>query len=192
MSFSRLTKIRNTYGALKTIYKKIPLENIHIRKKIFCAFALPHFIWLFATWFYYTEKQKQEIEHLYCAGIRIVYNLGRWNDHVTLVLAQDKSLLDYLFDYWKKFIKHLNESPEGNEYREIWEAYMIINSTDKNFYKSMGLRRNNFFMNRLVQKAQYTNLDIFSFFNTHECQKDYFKTTHSDAICFVQKYIVTR
>jgi hypothetical protein len=49
---------------------------------------------------------------------KLINNLWGWNDHLTLVLAREKSLLDYVYDYWQKFMKHLNESPEGNEYRE--------------------------------------------------------------------------
>jgi len=75
-----------------------------------CITAL---FWLFVVWFFFAEKQKHEIEHIYCAGIRLIYNLWEWNDYVTLVLPQDKSLNVYVYDYWKKFMKSLNESPNG-------------------------------------------------------------------------------
>jgi hypothetical protein len=185
----RLSKIRNIYSALRNMFRVIPIEKYVIRKKLFCAFALPHFFWLFSTWFFYTENQKQEIEHLYCAGLRLIYNLWGWNDYVTLVLAQDKSLLDYVYDYWMKFMKHLNESSEGNGYRETWEAYLICKSSDKRLYNSMGLRTDNFFINRLVQRAYHTNLDVFLFFNTHERQKDFFKRSHDDVKRFIHKYV---
>jgi hypothetical protein len=74
------------------------------------------FFWLFANWCVFTEKQKQKIEHLYCAGIRLIHNLWGWNVYVTLVLARDKSLLDYMYDDWNKLMRHLIESPEGNGY----------------------------------------------------------------------------
>jgi hypothetical protein len=171
------------------MYRLIPIEKYLIRRKHFCAFALPHFCWLFVTRFFFTDKQKQEIDHLYCTGIRLTYNLWGWNDFVTLVLAQDRSLLDYVYDYWRKFMKHLNESPEGSEYRETWESYLISTPPDKGFYKSMGIRKNNFFMNRYTQRAYHTNLDVFSFFCIHKCQKDYFKKSHSDVNDFIYKYI---
>ena len=72
----RLSKIRNIYGALRLMFRIIPVEKYDIRKKKFYAFALLHFIWLFVTCFFFTDKQKQEIEHLYCTGIRLIYNLG--------------------------------------------------------------------------------------------------------------------
>jgi hypothetical protein len=39
----RISKIRNIYNALKSMFRIIPIEKYHIRKKLFCAFALPHF-----------------------------------------------------------------------------------------------------------------------------------------------------
>jgi hypothetical protein len=88
--------------------RKIPPEESQIRKNLFCAFALPHFFWLFSIWLYFTEKQKHKIQHVYCSGIRLINNLWRWNNHVTLSLAREKSLLHYVYDYWQKFTKHLN------------------------------------------------------------------------------------
>jgi len=104
---TRLLKIRNIYSALRIMFRTIPIEKYGIRRKLFCAFALPHFLWLFVTWFYFMEKQRQEIEDVYCTGLRIIHNLWEWNDHVTLVLAKDRSLLDYVYDYWKKFMKSI-------------------------------------------------------------------------------------
>ena len=143
----RLVKIRNIYNALRKIYHTIPVEKRHIRKQLFCAFGSPHFFWLFSTWFFYTENQMQKIEQMYCACIRLINNLWGWNDHMTLIISQEKSLLDHLYAYWQKFTKHLIESPEGNEYREIWEAYLISKAPDEKFYKTIGVRKNNF-MNR--------------------------------------------
>jgi hypothetical protein len=91
----------------------------------------------------------------------LIYNLWGWNDYVTLVLAQDRSLLDYVHDYWKKFMKHLNESPEGSGYRETWEAYPISMEPDKSFYKSMGI------LSLMSHKMNFPNLGISSMINTH-------------------------
>ena len=187
----RLAKIRNIYSALRKMYRTIPIDQIKVRKKLFCAFALPHFCWLFVTWFFFTENQKQKIEHLFCTGIRQMHNLWGWNDIVTLILAREKSLLDYVYDYWKKLMKHIIESPEGNEYAETWEAYLICTSQNKDFYKSMGLRCDNLFMNRLAQRAHHTNLDLFSFLCTHEHQKDFLKKSNVDLVNFIQKYVIT-
>ena len=140
-------------------------------KKLFCAFALPHFFWLFSTWFFYTENQTRKIEHMYCAGIRLINNLWGLNDHMTLVISQEKYLLDHVYVYWQKFTRHLIESSEGNEYRETWEAYLISKAPDEKFYKSVGVRKNNFFMNRYRERAHDTNTDIFTFFCVQEKQE---------------------
>ncbi|CAF0845512.1 unnamed protein product [Rotaria sp. Silwood1] len=65
----------------------------------------------------------------YCTGLRLKHNLWGWNDYTTLVLAKDRSLLDYGYDYWEKFLKYLSTSPEASWYRETWEAYLISTST---------------------------------------------------------------
>jgi hypothetical protein len=90
---SRIIKIRNIYCALKQLYRRIPISLVYIRKRIFCAYALPHFIWLFATWFFYTENQQNEIEHVYASGLRIVYGLWGWEDYTVLALSREKLLL---------------------------------------------------------------------------------------------------
>jgi hypothetical protein len=53
----KLRKIRKTYNAMKILFYKIPKKEISIRRRIFLAFSLPYFIWLFSTWFLFTEKQ---------------------------------------------------------------------------------------------------------------------------------------
>jgi hypothetical protein len=60
-------------------------------------------------------------------------------------------------------MKHLNMSPEASGYRETSETYLKSTSPDRNFYKSMGLRKDNLFMNNYVQRAHHTNLDVFYF-----------------------------
>ena len=40
----RLMKIRKIYNGMKILFYSIPKSNILIRKKIFAAFAMPHFI----------------------------------------------------------------------------------------------------------------------------------------------------
>ncbi|CAF3901329.1 unnamed protein product [Rotaria sp. Silwood1] len=152
---TRILKIRNVYNALKQLFRQIPIGLIHIRKKLFYAFALPHFIWLFMTWFYFTEIQQNEIEHLYASGLRIVYNLWGWEDYTVFVLTREKSLMDYLYKYWEKMIKHLHTATEALDYQQSWEAYIIATSTNRNYYKSMGFRKNSFFLNRLAARAHH-------------------------------------
>jgi hypothetical protein len=33
------------------------------------------------TWFYFTEKQRERIKHVYLSGIGLVYSLWGWDDH---------------------------------------------------------------------------------------------------------------
>jgi len=62
-------------------------------------------------------------------------------------------------------MKHLIMSPEASGYRE---TYLTSTSLDRDFYKSMSLREDDFFMNRYVQRVHHTNLDDFSFFCVHQ------------------------
>ncbi|CAM4791024.1 unnamed protein product [Rotaria magnacalcarata] len=122
---NRLKKVRNIYAGLKKMLKAIPKDEIKIRKRLFCAYALPHFIWLFATWFFYTEKQKATIEHVYGTGIRIIYNMWGWDDLTTLAITQEFSLRDYIYKYWVKFEKHLEQSLEAVLYQQTWTAFLL-------------------------------------------------------------------
>jgi len=103
--------------------------------------------------------------------------------------VREKSPLDYVYDYYQKFMKHLNESPEGKEYIETWEAYLICKKQDGSLCKSIGFRKNNFFINRYAQRAHHTNLDISSFFCFYEKQKDFFKRSQVDVKNFTDKYV---
>ena len=186
---SRILKIRNTYIALKQIYRQIPTKLIEIRRRLFYAFALPHFIWLFPTWFYYTEIQQKEIEHLFASGLRIVYALWGWDDYIVLVLTREKSLMDYIYNYWLRLKKHLDTAHEAIEYQQTWEAYLIATSPNRIHYKSMGFRKNSFFPNRLAARAHHMNLDLFEFFCIQEKQHLIFKKTSSVLERFIYKYL---
>jgi hypothetical protein len=71
----RIRKIRKIYKALGIMFRTIPLYLTTLRRKLFLAYALPHFCWLFCCWFYYSENQMKKIEHVYYSGLRIVYAL---------------------------------------------------------------------------------------------------------------------
>ncbi|CAF5021248.1 unnamed protein product, partial [Rotaria sp. Silwood1] len=90
------------------------------------AYALPHFLWLFCTWFFFTNKQRDHIEHTFSLGIRILHNLRQWDDFTALILAREKTLHDYLYKYWRRFAYHLLNSDEGLAYQQSWNAYLII------------------------------------------------------------------
>jgi hypothetical protein len=184
----RLKKVKNSYSALRKIYKSIPKNEIKIRKKLFCAFSLPHLIWLFATWFLFTEKQRQKIEHVYGTGLRLVYSLQGYEDFTTLCLTKELSIRDYVYKYWIRFQKHLDESPEAESYRQTWTAYLIATDPSKSYYRSMGLRTNSKFANRLFERATHTYLDFLSFTNAHRRQYCYFQNSSSLLEHYVLKY----
>jgi hypothetical protein len=185
---NRLKKTRNSYCALRKIFSEIPKNEIKLRRKLFCAFSLPHFIWLMFAWFYYTEKQRAKIEHVYISGLRLVYGLSGWDDYTTLILSRDFTLRDYLFKYWKKFMKHLDESSEALVFQQTWTAFLIATSPSKNYYKSMGFRKNSKFPNRLSAKAQHIKLDVITFFNNHTKQYGIFKKSTAMIEYFILKF----
>jgi hypothetical protein len=132
--------------------------------QIYDTIILPHLIWLMFTWFYYTEKQQAKIEHVYTSGLRLVYSLWVWDDYTTLILSRDYSLRDYVFRYWKKFIKHLDESPEALVFEQTSTAFLIATAPTKEYYKSIGFRKNSKFANRFSLKAKHIKLDVLTLF----------------------------
>ncbi|CAF1681552.1 unnamed protein product [Rotaria magnacalcarata] len=185
---NRLKKARSSYCALRKIFSEIPKDEIQLRRKLFCAFSLPHFFWLLFLWFYYTEKQRAKIEHVYISGLRLVYGLCGWDDYTTLILSRDYTLRDYIFKYWKKFMKHLDESSEALTFQQTWTAFLIATSPCKSYYKSMGFRKNSKFPNRLSAQAQHIKLDVITFFNNHNKQYSIFKKSTAMIEYFVLKF----
>ncbi len=166
---NRLKKAKNSYCALRRMFREIPRNEIKIRRKLFSAFSLPHFIWLMFTWFYFTGKQREKIEDVYISGLRLVYSLWGWDDYTTLILSRD-----YLFRYCNKFIKHLEESPEALIFQQSWTAFLIATFLSKEYYKSMGFRKNSKFHNRLAIKAQHIKLDVIKVGDRQNSSKFFF------------------
>ncbi|CAF3057532.1 unnamed protein product [Rotaria socialis] len=149
------------------VYKFDQLStNVTTLSTITDAFDLPHFIWLFMTWFYFTKIKQNEIKYLYVSELRIVYNFSGREYYTVLVLTREKPLMDYLYKYWVKMIKHLRPTSEALDYQQSWEAYVIATSTNRIYYKSMGFRKNSIFPNRLV---------AITFFCIHEKQYEFLK-----------------
>ena len=186
----RLRTIRKIYGAMKCMFRSIGRKDVKIRRRIFLAYALPHFLWLACTWFHYTNNQKELIEHTYCAGLRIVYNLDQWDDYTTLVIAREKSLKDYLFSYWRKFMSHLLSAEEGITYQQSWNAYLTITSPDKSWLKSMGLRSNSKFSCRLIRRVHHSIIDWIEFDQAHVKQFCCFSRS-PEISQFVYKYFLS-
>ncbi|CAF4786157.1 unnamed protein product [Rotaria socialis] len=75
------------------VYKFDQLStNVTTLSTITDAFDLPHFIWLFMTWFYFTKIKQNEIKYLYVSELRIVYNFSGREYYTVLVLTREKPL----------------------------------------------------------------------------------------------------
>ncbi len=112
-----------TYNAMRIMFKTISEKDIRMRRKIFAAFALPHYLWLFfCIWFFLLERQKEKLSHAYCTGLRIVQDLPIWDDFTTLVLSKEKSIYNYLFSYWRRLMHHLLSSEEVLAFQQTWST----------------------------------------------------------------------
>jgi hypothetical protein len=88
----RVAKIRNIYCALRKLFKRIPKNNIKNRRLLFLTFALPHFIWIITLWFFFSDKQRQDIGKVYYTGIRLTYCIWGWDEHTTMILNRERSI----------------------------------------------------------------------------------------------------
>ena len=100
-------------------------------------------------------------------------------------------LSDYIYTYWKKLKIHLDKSTEASIFNETSEAYMIVTSPEwlYLYYKSMGLRKNTKFAERLAQTANHMYSNLFDFFTIHEKQNNYYRTYNDNLTDFICKYI---
>lgn len=186
----RIQIIRKLYHALSIIFNKIPVNLRNLRRKLFFAFALPHIIWLFSCWFFYTEHQQNLIEHVFCTGLRLTHNLKYWDDITTYTLTKEYTIHDHLYKYWLKFFKHLESSAEANQYQNTYISYLISKNPQKSWYLSLGMRKNNKFLNRLAQKAHHSKIDIITFLVTQYEQYGYFKHASLPIHNFIYKYLM--
>jgi hypothetical protein len=185
----RLKKVRQSYCGLRKIFHTIPKNETKLRRKLFLAFSLPQFIWLFFCFFYFTDKQKEKIEHVFGTGLRLVYSLWGYDDIATLALSREFSLRDYLYKYWLKLQKHLDSAAEADAFRQTLTAYFIAKSPSKTYYPSMDFNKNSsFFPNRLAERVKHSYLDVISFIETHKRQYGYYKKSSSTLEFFVLKY----
>ena len=186
----RLRIIRKIYKGLRAILRKIPLELMHIRRKVFTAYALPHFSWLFCTWFFFTENQQRMIEHTYCSGLRIVYSIRGWDDLTTMIPSREKSLNDYIFSYWTRLGFHLERAADALSFQQSWQAFQIITSPDGSWLRSMGFRKNSKFPNRLIERAQHSLRDWRIFQQIQKEQYEHYKRNTLDLNNFIYKYFL--
>ena len=187
----RVRRIRNVYQGMKIAYRTITRTEIKARRTIFSAFAMPHFQWLMGVWFFFTEKQKQYIQHVYCTGLRLVFSLSHWDDETTLVLCQMKTLADHVHVYWSRFIVHLEQSPDAVCFWKTWCAYHIAQETERGWSKELGLRKGNKFLTRLKERSRHTIEDWMEFDTVQKRQANFFVTDTRDVYKFVYKYYLS-
>jgi hypothetical protein len=186
----RLRRISRIYQAMRIIFRTINKKEIKIRRKIFLSNALPHYLWLFCTWFLFTERQRERIMHMYCTGLRIMHNLHAWDDYTTLILTKEKSLYDYLFSYWRKLIHHLLSAEEALAYQMTWSTYLIITSEEKSLWKDSGYRKNSRFFCRLRRQVKHSLIDWLEFDNLHARQYECFVSSDGVINRFIYKYFL--
>jgi hypothetical protein len=187
----RLKIITRIHRALRMIFRTINKNETKIRKKLFYAYALPHYIWLFTTWFFFTQNQKERIEHKFCTGLRIVHGLYNWDDLATLVIAREKSIYDYLFTYWRKLVRHLMTSPEALAFQQGWNAYLLLTDVNKCWTRELGFRINSRFFNRLVRQVNHCLIDWSGFDCVHIKQYDCFRISTNMINTFVFKFFMS-
>ena len=119
-----------------------------------------------------------------------INNLDQWDDHTTLVIAREKSLKDYLFSYWRKFMSHLLSADEGIAYQQSRNAYLTITSPDKSWLKLMGLRSNSKFSCRLITRVHHSIIDWIEFDQAHVKQFCCFSRS-PEISPFVYKYFLS-
>ena len=176
---NRLKKVRKIYHALRILFKKIPTSLVKLSRKLLFAYALPHIMWLFSCWFFYTELQQRRIEHVYCTGLRLTYNLNLWEDLTIDVLTKEFTLNDYLY-----------RSPEAHQYQLSFNSYLAAKTPQRSWYLSMGMRSNSKFLNRLSRRAKHTKVDIIEFLSKHHRQYGYFRYASFPLYTFLYKYLL--
>lgn len=186
----RLRKVRGIYRALRIILTEIPIEMLHMRRKLFLAYALPHFCWLFCTWFYLTEIQQRTIEHVFCSGLRLTYAFHGWDDLTTMIVCREKSLRDYLYLYWTRLSAHLEKAPDALDFQQSLQAFKIVTSNDKSWYKTMGFRKNSKFPKRLAERAKHTIADWERFKEIHKDQHLFYQRDTKYLCMFIYKFSI--
>jgi len=187
----RVRKIRKIYRGMKILFHTIPKSNIRIRKRIFSAFSMPHFIWMFPLWFLFTEKQQRYIEHVYCSGLRYVFALAKWDNETTMILCRERTLRDHIYTYWCKFSIHLEKAPDALCLQQSWQAFKIVTSPDPHWYKNLGFNKRNRFLNRLRERAHHTMMEWRSFKDIQQEQVDFFLKNTWYTNFFVYKYYLS-
>ena len=110
---------------------------------------------------------------------------------MTLILCQEKTLHDHIYNYWLRFSKHLDESSEAKIYQHTWTTFQILTNINETQWKSLGFRENSKFLNRLVERAKHTNCEWLEFKVNQAPQHEIFKKSTTLYVnLFVYKYFI--
>ena len=118
-----------------------------------------------------------------------MYNLYQWDDFTTLVLAREKTLRDFLYVYWRRFVTHLMSSDEGLAFQQSWNAYLIT-TTPNSWMRSLGCRGNSVFPRRLVQQATHSLVEWLTFEDVQRTQYGYFRSRNEYLEDYISKYFL--
>ena len=67
---------------------------------------------------------------------------------------------------------------------------IIAKTSQRNWYLSIGMRRNSKFLNRLSIRAKHSKIDLIEFLNNHYQQYGYFKHASFPIYSFIYKYLL--
>jgi hypothetical protein len=130
------------------------------------------------------------IEHVHCTGLRLVYSLNGWDDLTTMILSREKTLLDYIYTYWSRLSLHLERAADALSFQQCWQAFKIVTSEDKTWYRPMGFRKNSIFPKRLAERARHTLMKWKYFEEIHKEQFLFFKKNTHYLNMFIYKYFI--
>ena len=113
--------------------------------------------------------------------------LYRWDDFTTLILAREKTLRDFLYKYWKRFVYHLLNSDEGLAFQQSWNAYLII-TLPNSWMRSLRFRSNSKFPRRLINQATHCMVEWLTFEEVHRTQYDIYRNSNKHIEDLVYKF----
>lgn len=115
--------------------------------------------------------------------------MERWDDLTVESICEEKAFTDYIHSFWSKFSINLERSHDAVQYSQTWTAYLAAKSPSKQFFKDLGIRTNNFFMNRLTNRVTHSKIDWLNFSNYIDHQRNLPASTKSLNL-FVYKYYI--
>ena len=116
--------------ALVNSFNYSGVSSTKLKRVLFSTFVLPYFTWLFGLFPLFTDRQRTDIDHLYCTLLKRLYRGQCWQDFTFLALYHEKPLADRCYAYWEKYIRAWSKSRDGfllmeqsalNSHRSNWQ-----------------------------------------------------------------------